>query len=264
MLLETAHLKQLVEDRDNEPREATHELEQRLNRLTLTLHHSDTSIENVLDRYTETLCTTQKKTSLESSLLQDIPKLNRQDSSQLEDWLTDIETASELMNKSRTKLAQVKSRGLVRTLISKALTAQKSWEEIKDSLHLKISNADIHTSISQFMDIQQTDKESLATYVHRFKWEASRCKFNNDTATIRIFLKGLKNAHTIATKVYEKGPQTLSEAIKEVEKLQAAQQITSTLLPTSSVNTMSSNNDRCFQCQEVGHMACYCPHIRVL
>ena len=112
------------------------------------------------------------------------------------------------------------------------------------------------------MDIQQTDKESLATYVHRFKSEANRCKFNNDATTIRIFLKGLKNVHTIATKVYEKGPQTLSEAIKEVEKLQAAQQITSLLLPTSSVNTMSSDNDRCFQCQEVGHMACYCPHIQ--
>ena len=215
----------------------------------------------MLHRYTKTLCTAQKKTSLESSLLQDIPILNGQDSSQLEDWLTDIETASELTGKSRTKLAQVKSRGLVQTLISKALTAQKSWEEIKDSLHLKISKADIHTSISQFMDIQQTDKESLVTYVHRFKWEASRCKFNNDAATIRIFLKGLKNAHTIVTKVYKKGPQTLTEAIKEVEKLQAAQQITSTLLPTSSVNTMSSNNDRCFQCQEVGHIACYCPHI---
>ena len=53
----------------------------------------------------------------------------------------------------------------------------------------------------------------------------------------------------------------MSEAIKEVKKLQAAQQITSTLLPTTSVNTMSSDNDRCFQCQEVGHMACYCPHI---
>ena len=111
------------------------------------------------------------------------------------------------------------------------------------------------------MHIQHTDKESLATYVHRFKWEASRCKFNNDAATIRIFLKGLKYAHTIVTKVYEKGPQTLLEAIKEVEKLQAAQQITSTLLPTSSVNTMSSDNNRCFQCQEFGHMACYCPHI---
>ena len=96
---------------------------------------------------------------------------------------------------------------------------------------------------------------------NRFKWEASRCKFNNDATTIRIFLKGLKNAHTIVTKVYEKGPQTLTDAIKEVEKLQAAQQITSTLLPTSSINTMSSDNDRCFQCQEVGHMACYCPHI---
>ena len=115
-----------------------------------------------------------------------------QDSSQLEDWLTDIETASELTGEGRTKLAQAKSRGLVRTLITEALIAQKSWEEIKDSLCLKISNADIHTSISQFMDIQQTDKESLATYVHRFKQEANRCKFNNDAATIRIFLKGLK------------------------------------------------------------------------
>ena len=255
------HLRQLVEDRDNEPREAIHDLEQRLNRLTLTLHHSDTPIENVLDGYTETLCTAQKKTSLESSLLQDIPILNGQDSSHLEDWLTDIKTASELTGESRNKLAQAKLRALVRTLISEALTAQKNWEEIKDSLHLKISNMDIHTSISWFMDIQQTDKESLATYVHRFKWQASRCKFNNDAATIRIFLKGLKNAHPIANKVYKNGPQTLTEAIKEVEKLQATRQITPTLLP-SLVNIMYSDNDRCFQCQEVGHMACYCPHIQ--
>ena len=121
---------------------------------------------------------------------------------------------------------------------------------------------DIHTSISCFIDIQQTDKESLAAYVHRFKWEANRCKFNNDAATIRIFFKGLKNAHTIATKVYKKGPQTLADTIKEVEKLQAAQQIPSILLPTSLVNTMYSDNDKCFQCQETIHMACYCPHIR--
>ena len=56
-----------------------------------------------------------------------------------------------------------------------------------------------------------------------FRCEANRYRFNNDAATIRIFLKGLKNAHTIATKVYEKGPQTLADTIKEVEKLQAAQ-----------------------------------------
>ena len=54
-------------------------------------------------------------------------------------------------------------------LILEALTLQRTWEEIKDSLHLKISNSDIHTSISCFMDIQQTDKESLAAYVHQFK-----------------------------------------------------------------------------------------------
>ena len=148
VLTETANIKQFVEEKYNEPREAIHEIEQRLNDLTLALCCQNTPIENVLDRYTKTLCTAQRKTSLESSLLQDIPILNGQDSSQLEDWLTDIETASKLTNKSRTKLAQAKSRGLVRTLITEVLIAQKSWDEIKDSLCLKISNADIHTSIS--------------------------------------------------------------------------------------------------------------------
>ena len=138
LLCKTEHLKQAIEDRDNDPREAIQQLEQRLNRLTLTLHPSSDPIEQVLGKYTETLCTTQKKTSLESSLLQDIPTLNGQDSSQLEDWLTDIETASELTGESRTKIAQAKSKGLVRTLISEALTAQNTWEEIKDSLQLKI------------------------------------------------------------------------------------------------------------------------------
>ena len=49
-------------------------------------------------------------------------------------------------------------------------------------------------------------------------------------------MKGLKNTHTLATYVYEKGPQTLADAISKVEKLQAAQQLTATLLPSSTVN----------------------------
>ena len=151
-------------------------------------------------------------------MLQDIPTLNGKTLHSLRIGLTDIETASELTGESRTKLAQAKSRGLVRTLTSEALSAQKIWEEIKDCLYLKISNADIHTSISCFMDIQQPDKEPLAAYVHCFKQEAKRCKFNNDAATISIFLKGLKNAHTLATKVYEKGLQSLADTIREVEK----------------------------------------------
>ena len=244
--------------------DAISHLECKLNQLAITLHPPTPAepIGEVLNKYTNTLCDAQKKMSLESSLLQDITILNGNDSSQLEDWLMDIETTSDLMGKSRTKLAQAKSKGLIRTLISEALTSNKTWEEIKDSLHLKICNSDIHTSVSHFMEIQQKEKESLAAYIHHFKREASRCKFNNDAATIRIFIKGLRNAHTLATRVYEKGPQSLADAIKEVEKLQAAQQLTATLLPSSSVNTMSSDDDKCFQCQESGHMACHCPHIK--
>ena len=126
LLCKTEQLRQTVEDRDNDPRDAIHQLEQKLNQLTLTLHAPSEPIEEVLDKYTDTLCNEQKKTSLESSLLQDIPTLNGQDSSQLEDWLTDIETASELTGESRTKLAQAKSKGLVRALILEALTAQKT------------------------------------------------------------------------------------------------------------------------------------------
>ena len=77
----------------------------------------------------------------------------------------DIETASDLTGKSRTKLAQTKSKGIIRTLILKALTSNKTWEEIKDSLCLKISKSYIHTSVSHFMEIQQKEKESLAAYI---------------------------------------------------------------------------------------------------
>ena len=90
------------------------------------------------------------------------------------------------------------------------------------------------------MDIQQKDKESLAAYIHRFQREAKRCNFTNNAATIRIFVKCLKNAHTLAACVYEKGPQTQADAINEVEKLQAVQQLTATLLPSSTVNVMSN------------------------
>ena len=162
-------MRQTVEDRDNDPRETITHLEQKLNQLAITLCPSMEPFGEVLNKYTDTLCNAEKKTSLESSVLQDIPTLNGNDSSQLEDWVTDIETASELMGEGRTKLAQAKSRGLVRMLILETLTLHKTWEEIKDSLHLKICNSDIHTSISHFMDIQQKEKESLAAYVHHFK-----------------------------------------------------------------------------------------------
>ena len=61
--------------------------------------------------------------------------------------------------------------------------------------------------------------------------------------------------------IYEKGPQTLADAISEVEKLQATQQLTATLIPSSIVNIMSHKEDHCFQCQESSHMAHHCPSV---
>ena len=84
----------------------------------------------------------------------------------------------------------------------------------------------------------------------------------NDTATSRIFIKGLNNAHRLAARIYKKDQCTLMDAIQAVEKLYAAQQLTATIIPSSMVNMMSNEEDQCFQCQELGYIAQHCPHIR--
>ena len=112
------------------------------------------------------------------------------------------------------------------------------------------------------MEIQQQEKEALAAYVHWFKTEAKRCNFTNDAATIRIFIKCLKNAQSLATHIYEKGPHMLSSVVSKVEKLNAVLQLTATITPPSTVNMMSNDEDRCFQCQEYGHIARNFPNIR--
>ena len=89
------------------------------------------------------------------------------------------------------------------------------------------------------MEIQQKEKESLTAYIHHFKTEAKRCNFTNNADTIRIFVKGLKNTHSLATRIYEKGPQTLADTISQVEKLQAAHQLTATFIPSLTVNIVS-------------------------
>ena len=111
------------------------------------------------------------------------------------------------------------------------------------------------------MEIQQIEKESPAVYIHHFKRKAKRCNLTNNAATTRIFVKGLKHAHALAAWIYEKGPQTLADAISEVEKLQATQQLTATLISFSTVNVMSHEEDCCIQCQESGHRACHCPNV---
>ena len=62
--------------------DAIKNLEQKLNQLSITLCPPTEPVGEVLNKYTNTLCNAQKKTSLENSLLQDIPILNGDDSSQ--------------------------------------------------------------------------------------------------------------------------------------------------------------------------------------
>ena len=58
----------------------------------------------VICQYIDTLCTTQKQTSLTNSLLKYITVFNDFDSTKLEDWLTDTETPLDLNNESQAKL----------------------------------------------------------------------------------------------------------------------------------------------------------------
>ena len=98
------------------------------------------------------MCTTQKQTHLTNSLLQDITVFNEYNFTKLEDWLTDIETAVDLTNDSQAKLAKAKSRGLNHTFVTETINSDKSWEDIKELLWLKLCNVNVHTITSHFMD----------------------------------------------------------------------------------------------------------------
>ena len=135
------HLRHKVEATKGQPTEAINCLECELHRLSLVLCPSalPEPLDEVLQQYTETLCTAQKKSFFANTLLQDITIFNGNNSSDLDDWLIDVEATADLTSESRTKLAQAKSKGLTCTLISEALNLDKIWEEIKNLLHLKFA-----------------------------------------------------------------------------------------------------------------------------
>ena len=179
----------------------------------------------------DSLCTTQQQMNLTTALLQGIPTFHGWDTTKLGDWLSNIETAAIILKERCACLTEAKSFGLTHTLVCEALYSEKCRNDIRDILHLKHCNVNIHTYTSHFMETQQRDNETLAAYVHHFKMETKRSDFNSDTANIHIFVKGLWDAHNITAKVYEKDPQILSEVTKLVKKLKAAQQFTATLSP---------------------------------
>ena len=110
---------------EGQPIEAIHCIEHELHRLPQALHPSapPEPLNNVLQQYTETLCSAQKQTIFANTLIQDILTINGSDSTQLENWLVDIETVVNLTDESKTQLAQAKSKHLTHTLITEALTS---------------------------------------------------------------------------------------------------------------------------------------------
>ena len=111
---EVDHLQHKIEVAEGQPTEAINCLECELHSLSLAFHPPTLPepLDEVLQQYTETLCTVQKKSTFTNTLLQDITIFNGSNSSRLEDWLIDVETAVNLTSESRMKLAQAKSNGL--------------------------------------------------------------------------------------------------------------------------------------------------------
>ena len=177
------HLKWLQEKLDqlgtamNTPaytEELAHSTE-KLQKLALMLHSCpthrpvDQHIHAAVQQYTDTLCATQWQTNLTTSLLQDISTFDGWDTSTLEDWLSDIDNAANILRESYACLAMAKSWDLTHSLVCEALQAN-----IWDILHLKLCNTNIHSYTTCFMEIQQKGNETLEAYVHHFKIEAKK------------------------------------------------------------------------------------------
>ena len=136
------------------------QLTDKLQHLTMMLQPHSTPQPNeepmhtTIQAYTETLYATQREANLTTYLHQDIHTFNGQDSSKLQDWLMDLETATDIYTDSHTPLAEAKSCGLTCDFTHKALQAGKWWDELKGILQLKLCNANIHTYTLCFMEIQ--------------------------------------------------------------------------------------------------------------
>ena len=81
------NLQHRVETTKGQPMEAINCLECELHRLSLALCSSTLlePLDEVLQQYTETFCTTQKQTTFANALIQHIPTFSGSDSTQLED-----------------------------------------------------------------------------------------------------------------------------------------------------------------------------------
>ena len=227
---------------------------------------SSTLIHNSNSSMNTTLNNSNRRHQLSISVLNDIDIYDGKQGHKLDDWLADIENAATLVEENKVMVAKGKARGLARDLIKEH--EDRPWPHIKEQLCNCLNNASIHTYTSRFKEIQQKDSETLTAYIHRFKKDAKHCDFDSHPAKIRIFLKGLINSSKIAPGVYEKGPNTIKDAISIVEKISSAQRIAASFSQNHQISIMKRGStdhhtpgQDCSNCGQLGHPWFTCPRI---
>ena len=112
-----------------------------------------------------------------------------------------------------------------------------------------IYNANIHTYMSHFMEIQQRDNETLAAYVHCFKTEDKRCDYNSYTTLICIFVKVLWMYTTMWWRSMKRTSRPNWQLSNQWRSSTQHKQVTAIMTPLT-VN-MVSNDDRCCERQVI-------------
>ena len=227
---------------------------------------SSTLIRNNNSSMNTTLNNSNRRHQLSISVLNDIYTFNGKQGHKLDDWLANIENAATLVEENEVIVAKGKARRLVQDLIKEH--KDKSWPHIKEQLCNHVNNASIHTYTLRCMEIQQEDSETLTAYIHRFKKEVKHCDFDSHPAKIRTFLKGLITSSKIVWGVYEKGPETIKDAISIVEKISSAQHIAASFSQNHQISMMKRGStdhhtlsQDCSNCGQTGHPWFTCPHI---
>ena len=87
-------------------------------------------------RHIQTPSVQHRESNLNTTMLQDIPTFDGQDSSKLEDWFTDIETTADILTVSYICLTEANSHSLTHMLIHEATQTVKCWDDIKGILRL--------------------------------------------------------------------------------------------------------------------------------
>ena len=110
------------------PTEELSQLTDKLQHLTMVLqptpHSSVEPVDKTMQEYVDTLHTTEIIQS-HQDLATGYPTFDVQDSSKLEDWLMDIETAADILTESHPCLAEAKSSSLTHMVTHEATQAGK-------------------------------------------------------------------------------------------------------------------------------------------